>query len=127
MTLSGSQSSPQDHHSSSSAGAPLVSTKNSIRSWPRPATGPTVTPAARIEASAATPAAAGTSRTSKTRPVTSMTLASGRASHQLSITAVSTVACICQAGDTGCAPGAGQPTRSHEQARPGSMDPREPR
>ena len=31
-TLSGSQSSPHDHHSSSSAGEPLVTTKNSIRS-----------------------------------------------------------------------------------------------
>ena len=56
-----------------------------------------------------------------------MTFASGRASHQLAITLVSTVACICQVGDTGCAPGAGQPTRSHEQARPVSFDARVPR
>ena len=40
-------------------------------------------PGRRHRASAAAPAAAGTSRTSKTRPVTSITFASGRVSHQL--------------------------------------------
>ena len=91
------------------------------------ATGPTGVAVCSIRPSAADPAAAGTSSTSKTRPVTRMTFASGRASHQLWITLVSTVACICQAGDTGWAPGAGHPTRSQEHARPGSIEPRLPR
>ena len=38
--VSGEESRPQDHHSSSSAGAPLVATKKSIRSAPCTATGP---------------------------------------------------------------------------------------
>ena len=149
MDGSGDASSPQDHHSSSSSGAPRVMTKNSIRSapctpdalafpsemprWARrvappgddcTATGPVSTPAAVIRASAVAPATAGTSRTSKTRPVARITFASGRVSHHCPMTASSTVACICQVGDTGCAPGAGHPTRSHEQARPGSGIPR---
>ena len=91
------------------------------------AAGAAVGPVAAICPSAAEPAATGTSSTSKTRPVTRITFASGRASHQLWITFRSTVACICQAGEVGCAPGAGHPTRSHEQARPGSAAARVPR
>src|ERR1039457_3345654 len=44
-----------------------------------------------------------------------MTLASGRAAHHRAARAGSAVACICQVGDIGCAPGAGHPIRSHEQ------------
>jgi hypothetical protein len=117
VTFSGSQSSRQDHHSSSSTGAPRVVTKNSRRP-PASPTGPGSIPAPSIPARAAIPTAVGTSSTSKTRPVTRMTDASGRAAHQSRMVAVSTVACICQVGETGCAPGAGQPTRSQEQARP---------
>jgi len=95
-------------------------TKNSIRSAPCTATGPVSTPSAAIRASAVVPATTGTSRTSKTRPVARITFASGRASHHCPMIALFTVACICQVGEAGCAPGAGQPIRSHEQARPGS-------
>ncbi len=63
------------------------------------------------------PAAAGTSKTSNTLPVGRITLASGFCSHQRVSSAVSVVAIICQAGDSGWAPGSGQPTRSHEHAR----------
>ena len=82
------------------------------------ATGPGRTAGRSIMASAAAPAAAGTSSTSNTRPVARMMLASGWAAHRCCTTPGSAVAWICQAGDIGCAPGAGQPIRSQEQARP---------
>src|SRR5215472_6182449 len=117
-TISGSQSRWQDHHSSSSASAALVATKNKTRSCALTATGPGLTPLRSILLNAANPAEAGTSSTSKDRPVTSRTPACGLAVHQIRTIASSTVAWSFQAGDSGCAPGAGQPIRSHEQERP---------
>ena len=72
-------------------------------------------PAIRFRA--VSPSGAGTSSTSKTRPVARMTFASGRAVHSASAIAGSVVASTCQAAEIGCAPGAGQPIRSHEQPR----------
>jgi hypothetical protein len=50
--------------------------------------------------------------------VTRMTLARGRSRHHRLTSAGSLDASICQVAETGWAPGAGQPIRSHEQARP---------
>jgi hypothetical protein len=69
-------------------------------------------------ASAADPALAGTSSTSKIRPVTSKMLDWGAALHHRATTPGSELASSFHAGDSGWAPGAGQPTRSHEHARP---------
>ena len=71
-----------------------------------------------IRSRASKPTLPGTSSTSNTRPVTRMMLASGRSRHHLLTSAGSPDASICQAAETGWAPGAGQPIRSQEQARP---------
>src|SRR5690606_37400200 len=78
-------------------------------------------------ARAITPAPAGTSKTSKTRPVGRITLASGAAVHQRRIVSGSVVASTAQAADTGCSAGAGQPIRSQPQARAPSADGEAPR
>jgi hypothetical protein len=95
-----------------------VVTKKSVRPPTPAATGPGCTPHCRIIPRAAVPAAAGTSRTSNTRPVARITLASGRSSQHRPASSGSEVASICQAAEIGWAPGAGQPTRSQEHARP---------
>ena len=119
--VSGTQSSAEDHHSSSSSGAPRVATKNRYRSSPTAATGPACTPSPLMRASAARPAAAGMSNTSKTRPVGRMMLASGCFAHQRASVSGSAVALRCHTCDQGCAAGDGQPIRSHEQARVPSL------
>ncbi len=48
-------------------------------------------------------------------PVAVMKLACGWWRAQRSIWARSVVDCVCQAKDTGCRAGVGQPTRSQEQ------------
>src|SRR5690606_36085438 len=82
------------------------------------ATGPTSTPASRRRRRASRPASSGTSRTSCTMPVAVMKLACGWWRAQRSIWARSVVDCVCQAKDTGCRAGVGQPTRSQEQRYP---------
>ena len=47
-------------------------------------------------------------------------MASGRSRHHRPTSAGSLDASICHAGEMGCAPGAGHPIRSQEQARPAS-------
>src|ERR1022692_3545950 len=53
-----------------------------------------------------------------TRPSPRITWGSGRPSQYRPASTGSEVASICQAAEIGWAPGAGQPTRSQEQARP---------
>ena len=48
-------------------------------------------------------------------PVAVMKLACGWPCAQRSIWALSVVDCVCQAKETGCLPGVGQPMRSQEQ------------
>ncbi|CAM5237637.1 hypothetical protein SALBM135S_00670 [Streptomyces alboniger] len=51
-------------------------------------------------------------------PVAVMKLASGWCLAQRSICPRSVVDCVCQAKETGCRAGVGQPTRSHEHRYP---------
>ncbi|CAM5599156.1 hypothetical protein SGRI78S_07191 [Streptomyces griseus subsp. griseus] len=116
--VSGWQSSSQGHHSSSSSGVPRVAVKKSIRSSPDWATGPTSMPASRRRSRAPRPAVRGTSSTSWIMPVAVMKLARGWLSAQRSIWPRSVVDCVCQAKETGCRAGVGQPMRSHEHRYP---------
>src|SRR5699024_1285673 len=98
-TVSGTQSNRQDHHSSSSTDE-RVATKNKYRSSTE-ATGPAGRPARPIRVRAITPAARGTSKTSKTRPVGRTTLAWGSAAHQRRIVPASVLASTPHAAVTG--------------------------
>ncbi|CAG7630570.1 hypothetical protein SBRY_20680 [Actinacidiphila bryophytorum] len=123
--VSGWLSSSQGHHSSSSAGLPRVSVKNSSRSA-RAATGPSMgapprealgEPEAISRSMASRPASAGTSRTSWAMPVAVTKLASGSVRSQWPILSASVLAWVCQAGETGWTAGIGQPIRSQEQPK----------
>ena len=54
------------------------------------------------------------------QPEGNIILVTGRAIQHCATRRGSAVAWACQAGDIGCAPGSGQPTRSQEQARSAS-------
>ena len=115
--VSGWQSSSQGHHSSSSSGVPRVAVKNSSRSVAASAaTGPTSAPAASSRSRASRPASSGHVEHVVDHAgggdEVGLRLA---AAAQRSIWARSVVDCVCQANETGCRAGVGQPMRSQEQ------------